>query len=165
MARPGQLLPAQCRYQKPGHQTQAQIPKGTTRSSSTGALINGNAGRPKISSASSLIQMEHGAVSIAARMALTPFEPPTVIVFQIGVSSAAGSARLNCCCACRASSQGQGGDWDSSIISSVKQTEFYQLNAVARSARVPVVGISSLQRLCATIADSRAPLCTRPDKQ
>ena len=52
-----------------------------------------------------------------------------------------------------------------SMTSSVKQTEFYQLNAVARSARVPVVGISSLQRLCAASADSRAPCCTRPGKQ
>ena len=52
-----------------------------------------------------------------------------------------------------------------SMTSSAKQTEFYQLNAVARSVTAPVVGISSLQRLCATIADSRAPLCTRPDKQ
>jgi hypothetical protein len=73
----------------------------TTRSSSTGDLINGNAGRPRISSASSPISIRQGAASIAARRALTPFEPPTVIVLQIGVSKAVGAV-----CACSAAKNG-----------------------------------------------------------
>jgi len=75
--------------------------KDNTRSNSTGFLINGNAGRPRISFASSPICIRQGAVSIASRMALTPFEPPTAIVFQIGVSRAVGAV-----CACSAAKTG-----------------------------------------------------------
>src|SRR5262245_45747850 len=66
-------------------------PESTTRSSANAVLLNGNAGRPKTSSASSLTHMGQGAVSIAIRTALTPLEPPTVIVFQVGMSRAVGA--------------------------------------------------------------------------
>ena len=40
---------------------------------------------------------------------------------------------------------------------------FWRFNAVARPARIPLVGISSIQQRCATIADLRVWCCTRPD--
>jgi hypothetical protein len=84
-----------------GRKSSSSKTERTARSNSTGFLINGNAGRPRISFASSPICIRQGAVSIASRMALTPFEPPTVIVFQIGVSRAVGAV-----CACSAAKIG-----------------------------------------------------------
>ena len=83
-----QRLEHRCRGARPRSSNPSSDTERTTRSSSLGVLINGKAGRPRISSASSAIAMWQGAVSKASRMALTPFEPPTVIVFQIGVSRA-----------------------------------------------------------------------------
>src|ERR1700757_4330405 len=60
----------------------------TTKSMSSLARLNGNAGRPRISSAQSPMAIGHGAASIAARTALAPLYSPMVIVFQIGACAA-----------------------------------------------------------------------------